>query len=213
MALNPAMDYNNFMRGRLGSVGMHNTLTPTPSKFRRLTRATAVADFYHISCFEEIADLSQRAFLDLTSPLTRSNFRFRGVKGTSVLDGNYLVDGGAERLLLQWKVTRGGQIDERDGVVQNTEPLAANFQDLLDKAGQPGFQPQMVTGMTMHEFMYLSRTLAPNESDGPDDSEVWNLFENYLTASDPARLNNRHDLSEMLSKWDAHTASNPHIYI
>lgn len=129
------------------------------------------------------------------------------MKATSILDGNYLVDGGAERLLLQWKVTQGQHIDERDGVVQPDEPLAQNFADLLSKAGLPGFQPQIVNGMTQHEFFNLITSLAPNESDGPEDSGPWNLFEEYLTARDPESLNNRHDLSAMLAKWRAHTVS------
>ena len=87
--------------------------------------------------------------------------------------------------------------------------MSQDFKDLLEKAGLPGFQPRKITRMTMHEFINLSTTLAPNESDGPDDSEIWNLFEEYLTARDPASLNDRHDLSNMLTIWAADTASSP----
>jgi hypothetical protein len=89
--------------------------------------------------------------------------------------------------------------------------MQQDFKDLLDKAGLPDFQPKMCPNMSIHEFFNLSTTLAPNESDGPDDSEVWNLFENYLTARDPASLNDRHDLSKMLTSWAADTASIPGV--
>lgn len=166
-----------------------------------------MADFYHISCFEKIADFSQAAFLGRINPVTRGTFSLRGVRGTSVLDGNYLVDGGAERLILQWKVTRGRHIDERDGVIQDGEPLAQNFADLLSKAGLPGFQPQFVDGMTQHEFINLTTILAPNESDGPEDPEVWNLFDEFLTVQEPTSLDDRHSLSKMLTAWHSCTVS------
>lgn len=166
-----------------------------------------IIDFYHISCFEKIADLSQSAFLDRINPVTRYSFKLRGVRGASILDGNYLVNGGAERLILEWKVTRGRHIDERDGVARNDSPLAQNFADLLSRAGLPGFRPQIVNGMTEHEFLYLTTILAPNETDGPEDRDAWNLFDEFLTAQDPASLDNRHDLSEMLMAWRSYTVS------
>ncbi|OQE09674.1 hypothetical protein PENFLA_c096G02354, partial [Penicillium flavigenum] len=58
-------------------------------------------------CFEKIADFSRVEFLDRLQPLTRNTFKFRGVNVGGILDGNYLVSGGVERLVLEWKVTHG----------------------------------------------------------------------------------------------------------
>jgi hypothetical protein len=59
---------------------------------------------YHIFCFEKIADFSRVEILDRLEPLTRNNFKFRGVNVGGILDGHDLVTGGVERLVLEWKV-------------------------------------------------------------------------------------------------------------
>jgi len=43
-------------------------------------------------------------------------------------------------------------------------------------------------------------TLAPYESNGPDDTEEWNLFDTYLDSTVKA-FNDPHDLSTMLQRW------------
>jgi hypothetical protein len=73
---------------------------------------TALLDFYHVRCFEDLVDFSQAAYIDRILPVTRHNARMRGLKGTSVADGNYLLDGGAERLVLEWKSSMGKLIDK-----------------------------------------------------------------------------------------------------
>ncbi|KAL0943834.1 uncharacterized protein CTRU02_201721 [Colletotrichum truncatum] len=178
IALNPAMEWDNFMRGRSGS-----------------------ADFYHIRCFEMIADFSQVDYLKRVHAVTRSNFKVRGLKGNSILSGNYLVEGGIERLVLQWRVERCRQIYAGDGNAESAEPMAENFANLLDKAGLPGFEAEKPEGMTSHEYRNLLTILAPNESDGPEDNDVWNLFEQYLYTRKPGSLDNRHDLSDMIDAW------------
>lgn len=60
-------------------------------------------DFYHIRCFEAIADFSQLEFIRRVEPLTRSTWRFRGLAASSIFDANYLVSAGIERLILEWK--------------------------------------------------------------------------------------------------------------
>ncbi|KAH7129131.1 hypothetical protein EDB81DRAFT_808769 [Dactylonectria macrodidyma] len=183
IALNPSMDYGNFMRGREGT-----------------------ADFYHLRCFEMIADFSQISYLKRVNPVTRSTFNLRGIKASSMMDGNYLLDGGAERLVLQWKVERGRQIDERDDApIHDQPPLAQDFADLLKRAGEPGFQAQKPEGMEFSEFRNLTTILAPNESDGPEDDEVWNLFDEFLYTREPGSLDNRHDLSDMLETWQSYS--------
>jgi hypothetical protein len=123
----------------------------------------------------------------------------RGIKENSVLNGSYLVDGGAERLLLQWKVERRRQINQRDGNPDTTEVLDKDFQDLLDLAGTPGFQAKRPAQMELHEYLYLMKNLAPNESDGDDG--IWNLFEEFLFTRKPGSLDDRHDLSKMMARW------------
>ncbi|KAL3468885.1 hypothetical protein BJX99DRAFT_97546 [Aspergillus californicus] len=50
------------------------------------------------------------------------------------------------------------------------------------------------------EYYNLCITLAPYESNGPDDTEGWNLFDTYLDSTVKA-LDNPHDLSTMLQRW------------
>lgn len=56
-------------------------------------------------------------------------------------------------------------------------------------------------GMSDNEYLILLRDLAPHESDGPDDSQEWNLFDSYLNGGEDS-LNNPHDLSDMLNDWE-----------
>jgi hypothetical protein len=162
---------------------------------------TALLDFYHVRCFEDLVDFSQAAYIDRILPVTRYNARMRGLKGTSVADGNYLLDGGAERLVLEWKSSMGKLIDKRDEVP--IEPMDPDLNDLLRKSGSASYRPKIVDGMSRHEFINLSTKLAPIESDGVEDQEEWNLFERYLsmTFDDIEDLNEPHSLSDMLSEW------------
>jgi hypothetical protein len=97
------------------------------------------------------------------------------LKGTTIADGNYLLDGGAERLVLEWKDSVGRLIDRRDGVF--CKPIDPAFNDLLHKPGSSSYKPKMLDGMTIHEFVNLCSSLAPIESDGVDDREEWDLFD------------------------------------
>jgi len=58
-----------------------------------------------------------------------------------------------------------------------------------------------VEGTSDNEYLILLRDLAPHESDGPDDSQEWNLFDSYLNGGEDS-LNNPHDLSDMLNNWE-----------
>ncbi|BCR88962.1 uncharacterized protein ACHE_50160A [Aspergillus chevalieri] len=166
-------------------------------------RYRSSADFYHIQCFEKIADFSQADFLDRIQPLTRHNWKLRGLKAGSILDGNYLVPGGVERLVAEWKVTLGRWIDKRDGVYdESKDRLSTDFDALLRKAGSAGYQNQeMPQCMEWFEYNILSSHLAPYESDGPGDSEEWNLFAAYLDKT-PEALGKPHTLSTMLQHWE-----------
>jgi hypothetical protein len=154
-----------------------------------------------VRCFEKLVDFSQADYLGRVTPITRNTVKFRGLRGTAIADGNYLVDGGAERLILEWKVSMGCLIDRRDGVP--IEPLELDFDDLLHKAGSASYKPKKIASMTDFEHLNLSLSLAPIESDGAEDQQEWNLFEQYLplTFDDLEDLNDRHSLSDMLDLW------------
>lgn len=173
-------------------------LNPGMSSWHRMS-----TDFYHVECFEKIADFSQADFLDRIQPLTRTTWKLRGLKASSVLNGNYLVPGGVERLVLEWKVTRGEWIDKRDGSYDESKNrLDQGFDDLLHKAGSAGYKPQAKPeNMERSEYYNLLSCLAPYESDGPDDTEEWNLFDQYLDRT-AETLDNPHDLSQMLLRWE-----------
>ncbi|KAJ5865867.1 hypothetical protein N7534_000420 [Penicillium rubens] len=162
------------------------------------------ASLYHIHCFEKLADFTHADFLDRIQPLTRQTWKLRGLNTGSVLDGNYLVPGGVERLVLEWKVTHGKWIDKRDGVCDESEEekhVYADFLALLHNAGSSKYkQLIMPTGLPHDKYYNLLVTLAPYESNGPDDTEEWNLFDTYLDSTVKA-FNNPHDLSTMLQRW------------
>jgi hypothetical protein len=166
--------------------------------------ANTSLDLYHVECFERIADLSKADFLDrIISPVTRVTWKSRNLKATSVLDGNYLCDGGVEGLVLDWKVRRGRWIDETDGKeVESDEVAPDGFVDQLRNAGSSKFRASgPMGGMTQHEYFNLLTTLAPWESDGPEDTEEWNLFNTFLS-KEKKSWHDPHDVSKMLRKWE-----------
>lgn len=144
------------------------------------------ADLYHVACLEKIADLSKADFLDRISPVMRSTYGIRKIKGSSILDGSYLCEGAVERLVLQWKVQRGGWIDESEGEqVESFEGSMPEFYELLQNAGSRKCKASgPITGMTMHEYMLL----------------MTNLFDTFLS-KDKESWHDHHDLSKMLTKW------------
>ncbi|KFZ07678.1 hypothetical protein V502_09824 [Pseudogymnoascus sp. VKM F-4520 (FW-2644)] len=163
------------------------------------------SDYYHVGCFEKIADFSQADFLDRVQPLNRNMWPFRNLKSSSMLDGNYLLDAGAERLTIAWKLAVGKLINERDGVETKDDSSSA-LRDLLSMAGSSKYVPQEVPDVETFERRLLSSTLAPNESDGPEDIEEWNLFDEYLVVRDDDQesLKNRHTLGMTLFLWKDH---------
>ncbi|KAK5046650.1 hypothetical protein LTR84_007411 [Exophiala bonariae] len=167
-----------------------------------LAGVRSFADLYHVKCFEKIADLSRVEFLDRLQILTRSNYRFRGLSAKNVISGNYLLDGGAERLLLNWKAQRGRWIDKNAG--EQPEPdISTAFSNLLRNSGSSSFTYEKVEGLGMHEYMLLTTMLAPFESDGPQDTDEWNLFTEYLPGDeDEDQLHEQHSLSSTLARWN-----------
>ena len=72
-------------------------------------------DFYYIACFEKITDLSKADFLDCIVPVMRATYTICNIKGTSILDSNYLCEGVVEKLVLVWKVQKGEWINKSEG--------------------------------------------------------------------------------------------------
>lgn len=132
----------------------------------------------------------------------------RNLKSSSMLDGNYLLDAGAERLTIAWKLAVGKLINERDGVETKDDSSAA-LRDLLYRAGSSKYVPQEIPDVDAFEHRLLSGTLAPNESDGPEDIEEWNLVDEYLVVRDDDQesLKNRHTLGMTLFLWKDHVVS------
>ncbi|KAJ2985738.1 hypothetical protein NUW58_g5371 [Xylaria curta] len=153
------------------------------------------------SCFEILADFSKTNCLKRLTAVTRATFRARNLKAASVSDGNYLLDGGAERLVLHWKFSMGRLIDERDGLER--EPDDPDFIDILYKAGSASYTPRSPEGMPDMEYLNLIHSLAPIESDGPDDEDEWNLINKYapLGFEDLDDLNQTNSLSSILEAW------------
>lgn len=73
---------------------------------------SSLTDFYHVDCFEKIADFSQANFLDRLQPLSRNNQNLRGLTIASIMDGNNILDAKAELLTGEWKLTMGRLIDK-----------------------------------------------------------------------------------------------------
>ncbi|KAI9826586.1 MAG: hypothetical protein M1832_006182 [Thelocarpon impressellum] len=166
-------------------------------------------NYYHIACFEKIADLSQKTFVDRVIPVTRGTYRGRNLRAVNVFDG-YLCCGGVERLVEGWRAQRLRWFDKRDGV--NQEPANPAFEELLRRAGSSMYRPERTADMDSEEWFRFCTELAPIESDGPDDSEEWDLFDTYLgDENDPDFLPEGCDLSVVLDLWkmDQHLATAP----
>ncbi|RDW90058.1 uncharacterized protein DSM5745_01833 [Aspergillus mulundensis] len=172
------------------------------------TKLKSTADLYHIQCFEKIADFAQTDFLDRVLPMTGTNWRLRGMSLTSMGDGNYSLPGAVERLVPQWVSTRKRLIEKRDGLYDEAEQKEwenehADLMALMLKAGSSEYKAQparIPSGVDEATYRLLSEELAPNESDGPGDTQEWNLFKTYINPTVEA-LNDPHDLSRMLLSW------------
>ncbi|TQS34438.1 hypothetical protein Golomagni_05180 [Golovinomyces magnicellulatus] len=76
--------------------------------------------------------------------------------------------------------------------------------DLLYNAGSSHFKPyDLVPGMERQQYFLLLKSLAPWESDGPDDKDEWNLFNTFLgpDESNKTSTSDRVKLSAVLDKW------------
>ncbi|KAJ5779443.1 hypothetical protein N7457_007163 [Penicillium paradoxum] len=157
---------------------------------------------YHIECFERIADFTQLAFIQRVLPVTRNTWKYRNLNVGGILDGNYFVSAGVERLIQEWREVHAMWAAKRDDCYDETQDvLPANLDALLYQSGSAVNQePKKPGRMKEYEYLLLRTMLAPNESDGPEDPSEWNLFSEYIDSAAEA-LDNPHDLSTMLQRW------------
>lgn len=168
---------------------------------------TLLADFYHVKCFEKLVDLSKTEFLRRVEPLTRANCFARGLRMTAISSGNYLLDGGAERLVVYWVDSMRRLVAERDGIER--KPCDVVLMDLLNRAGSASYTPKQPNNMSDSEYFKLRHSLATIESDGPEDKDEWNLIDQLvpLTFDGLDDLKETHSLSAMLRAWRARRVS------
>jgi hypothetical protein len=98
------------------------------------------------------------------------------------LDGNYLVSGGVERLVLSArKVILWKWADKCDGLYdESQENLPCRFRLSATPSRIRCLSGSKIpNGMDQFEYYNLIPTLAPNESEGPHDKSEWNLFNEY----------------------------------
>lgn len=142
--------------------------------------------------------------------VTRKHYADRGLKGNQIRDGNYLCDGGAEKLIVDWKWERARLLNARDGVQESRDqdPRASALENLIHNAGSKDFVEQPIPGITDHERFLLLHDLAPWESDGADDQDEWNILEQYLHVGSD---DDRHTLSLTLLAWEQDKVLNTYL--
>ncbi|KAK5634165.1 hypothetical protein RRF57_009879 [Xylaria bambusicola] len=93
-------------------------------------------------------------------------------------------------------------IAERDGL--EYEPDDPVLMELFYKAGSASYTSERPTGISDVEYFKLIHSLAPIESDGPEDKDEWDLIKEYssLGFDDPDGLNQTDSLSSMLEAWN-----------
>lgn len=147
-----------------------------------------------------IADLTKRDYFLRVEPVTRATWKARGLKPMSALERNFFCAGGVERLVLEWRFRRQNLVCAREGMVLET--VVPELAEMLYTAGSSGFNHSLVVpDVPATEARLLQDSLAPYESDGPGDTNEWNLFDAYMDKH-PSSLDDSHSLSTMLSLWD-----------
>ena len=152
-----------------------------------------------------IADLDEPFFYERIIPLTRNTFGFRIIHYEEVKAGKYVCDGGAERLVQEWRYKKWEISQHRMGFRQERRPQDA-MENIAYNAGSRRFVYRPVPDMGMWEVNCYIGPLAPNESDGADDENEWNLFESFLypkpeVLSEHDYFSDRHCLSKVLKAW------------
>ncbi len=161
-------------------------------------------DYYHVRCFETIANLTQADFLVRIIPATRNIMKS---PDTPCATGpgpkkRFHVDSGAERLIYAWKARRGNHISDPDKLTQAQEPMDQGRRDLSEGAEPAGYVARRLPGTGLEEHPVLKDSLGPNESGQLGKEDDWNLLQAYLNAEEGrGSLDDRHRLSKILERW------------
>ncbi|KAE8453881.1 hypothetical protein EG329_007657 [Mollisiaceae sp. DMI_Dod_QoI] len=152
-------------------------------------------EFYHLKCFEQIADFQDAEFLDRLLPAAPRFMSVRGQTTDAKPPPILFVDRGAKRLIEEWKHIMRRLINKRDNI--NNDDDNSESHDGYYKAGSSKDTPKIPDGTDQENFEGLSNQLAPIESDGTLDSYEWDLFNRFLTVSTERKegLDDKHSLS------------------
>lgn len=121
----------------------------------------------------------------------------RGLSWRQKFGGDYIVRKGVESLVNKWKATRRMAIAKREGTCDEVQDrMDSELEELLHKAGSATYKEQGIP-----TYVDLLRWVTWYESDGPDDTDEWNLFKTYVNFA-VEDLVNSHSLSEILIQWE-----------
>ncbi|RYP65480.1 hypothetical protein DL769_006303 [Monosporascus sp. CRB-8-3] len=147
-------------------------------------------------CFEKLADFSKPRYLSRLRPTTRHTVPL----GIGPYNAYALLDGGAERLIIEWESVLSTLINRRAGNPWPPPDLA--LYDILHSSGRQDFHRDKPADLSDYEYFLLTHQLAPIESDGPHEEDEWDLFDEYYRTDNPQNIQYQaHRLGEMLRKW------------
>ena len=155
-----------------------------------------LADFYNIGILQRLRPVTVEA----------EHLMKAGVEYSLDVSGNKRhLDGGAERLVVEWKMRGLRNLKEVERRI--TQGIGQTWQE---EWCQPGPATTEQPAPKSSKQALLRRHLSPNESDGPGDTQKWNLFEEYLVPLvNPDHSYNRNSLSTMLRRWKEHVVCRP----
>ncbi|RYP80234.1 hypothetical protein DL770_006307 [Monosporascus sp. CRB-9-2] len=151
---------------------------------------------WHAECFEKLADFSKLEYLNRLRPVTRHTVPVR----IDPYNAYSLLDGGAEKLVIEWISRLKGLITRRAGTSWPPPDLA--LYDILHSSGRVGFYRHKPASLSHYEYFLHTHQLAPIESDGPEEEDEWDLFDQYYRTEHPYDIRYQANrLGEMLRSW------------
>lgn len=183
-----------------------------PTRFHVQIKLTCIIDYYHIRCFEELADFSQEDYLDRLRPVIQSTaVSPRGLAENSLTHRRICLDAGTIRLVLEWKTLVKFLAHARRMMSVDSQLTVGEILDILQKDDLGLYMPDEI------EAWIQTPTDDPIQRHGPPEGhsgppEEWNLFEEHIPLTvksirnlkdfkDLGDLENPHTLSEMLDRW------------
>ncbi|KUJ15971.1 uncharacterized protein LY89DRAFT_719640 [Mollisia scopiformis] len=156
---------------------------PNMARFRGTTHVS----FYHVHCFEKIADFSQTHYLDRLRPVTRqypTSSSHSSIPPDAISAGRHVLDAGAQLLFEFWKsiicsaIQRNGHEQPGVGVI--------NWPAFMDEVDWCNSRKHVDTLSYRH------------------DSSAWNFFNEFLAlpTPDPFGPGFCTSLSTSLQRWD-----------